>query len=76
VPTVPVIGSLTDTQRAIIAALSDARTVDEVIRTTGLDAGKVMSDVTLLEIRRVLVRSGRPRTFPQKMRGHDLPCGR
>ncbi len=32
--------------------------MDELIRSTGIDAAKVMAEVTLLEIRRFVVRTG------------------
>lgn len=50
--------TLSPMQLTIISALDEPATVDELIRKTGLDAAKVMSEVTLLEIRRQVVRTG------------------
>jgi DNA processing protein len=58
IPPSPLPSTLTETQRTIVAALAEPCTVDELIRSTGLEAAKLMSDVTILEIRRCIVRSG------------------
>lgn len=50
--------SLTDTQRAIVDALARPSTLDELSRATGLDAGQLRAETTLLEMRRVVVREG------------------
>lgn len=50
--------TLTDTQRAIITALAEPCTIDELIRATGIDAAKLMAETTLLEIKRFIVRDG------------------
>lgn len=53
-----VFNGLSEGQKAILEALETPRTMDELIRTTGIDAGKVMSELTMLEIQRRVVRSG------------------
>jgi DNA processing protein len=52
------VGVLSDGQRTILEALDTPRTMDELIRATGLDAGRVMSELTVLEIRRHVKRAG------------------
>lgn len=52
------VSSLTDTQRVIWEALDVARTFDELTRSTGLDAGQVRAETTLMEMRRIVVREG------------------
>lgn len=49
---------LTDRQRVIVEALAEPRTLDEVVRLTGLDASAVRTEATLLEVQRVLRRVG------------------
>jgi DNA processing protein len=49
---------LTDRQRVIVEALAEPRTLDEVVRLTGLDASAVRTEATLLEMQRVLRRVG------------------
>lgn len=49
---------LTDTQRRIVDALAEPRSIDELARATGLEAGRLLADTTMLEIRRVIVRNG------------------
>lgn len=58
IPASPLPSTLTDSQRIIVEALAEPCSVDELIRATGMDAAKLMSDVTILEIRRCIVRSG------------------
>ncbi len=50
--------NLTTPQRAILEALASPCTLDELARRTGLDAGVVRSEATVLEVRRVIVRRG------------------
>lgn len=50
--------ALTDRQRTIVESLSDPKSVDELCRATGLGANDIASDLTLLEIRRVVIREG------------------
>lgn len=49
---------LTETQRRIVEALAEPKSIDELARTTGLEAGRLLADTTMLEIRRVIVRNG------------------
>ena len=49
---------LTETQRRIVEALSEPRSIDDLARATGLEASRLLADATVLEIRRVVVRSG------------------
>lgn len=50
--------ALTDRQRTIVESLGDPKSVDELCRATGLEANDIASDLTLLEIRRVVIREG------------------
>lgn len=52
------LGSLSPPQRTIVEALADPATVDDLIERTGLEAGVIHSETTLLEIRQVVVRRG------------------
>lgn len=49
---------LTERQRVIVEALVQPRTLDEVVRLTGLDASAVRTEATVLEVRRVVRRTG------------------
>lgn len=50
---------LSETQRVIVRAIDgQALTVDAICRATGLEAGVVQAESTILEIRRVVVRDG------------------
>ncbi|MBL8745508.1 MAG: DNA-protecting protein DprA [Phycisphaerae bacterium] len=48
----------TDTQRAILAALREPASINEICRTTGLEPAIVQAETTVLEIRRVILREG------------------
>jgi DNA processing protein len=50
--------NLTDAQRAILDALAEARTFDELSRETGLDPSKLRAEVTVLEIQKRVARQG------------------
>ena len=52
------LGARTTTLRTLYDALEAPRTLDELERATGLSPGALRSDVTLLELRRVVVRHG------------------
>ena len=52
------LNSLTDAQRATLAALEGPLTLDELSRETGLDPAALRSEVTVLEIRRRVRREG------------------
>lgn len=54
----PAASSLTDVQQAILEALDKPLTPDELARATGLEAGVLRAQVTLLEVRRRIVRKG------------------
>jgi DNA processing protein len=49
---------LSEAQQAILAALAEPRTVDELVRATGLAAAEIRSEVTILEIQRRISRDG------------------
>ena len=51
-------GPVTDGQRAILAALAEPRTLDELARATGLSPAIVRSELTVLEIQRRVNRQG------------------
>lgn len=58
--------SLTEPQRAIVAAIaSEPLTIDALCRATGLDAGVILAETTLLEVRRVVHRDAAGRLSPQ-----------
>jgi DNA processing protein len=48
----------TPPQQAILAALSEPRTLDEVAQTTGLDIGALRAELTMLELQKRIVRRG------------------
>lgn len=50
--------SLSDTQRAILAALDAAKTFDELVRDTQIPAAALRTDISLLEIKRRVKREG------------------
>lgn len=50
--------TLSEPQRAIVAALDEPRTMDDLIRVTGLDPAMLLPEITMLEIRRVITRTG------------------
>jgi len=49
---------LTVSQRTLVEALIEPRTFDELVRTTGLDAGVLRADATILEVRGLVTRQG------------------
>jgi len=49
---------LSDPQRRIIESLDSPGSFDEIVRRTGLDAGVVRSETTMLELQRIVVRRG------------------
>lgn len=50
--------TLTDRQRAILGQLDTPRTIDQLAERVGLAPGELRAEVTLLELRRVIVREG------------------
>lgn len=50
--------SLSDRQRAILAALDEARSMDDVLARVGGDTPSLRADLTMLEIKRRVRRSG------------------
>lgn len=51
-------GILTDRQRVVWNALVEPMSIDELCRATGLDAGALLAETTVLEVRRLVVREG------------------
>ncbi len=49
---------LNDVQQRIVATLDDTKTLDEVVAATGLDAGRVRTEMTMLELRGAVQRDG------------------
>ena len=49
---------LSDSQRVVLAALSEPRSMDELARETGLEVATLRADVTVLEVRRRVRRMG------------------
>ena len=49
---------LSGPQRQIIESLDSPGSFDEIVRRTGLDAGVVRSETTMLEIQRIVIRRG------------------
>lgn len=50
--------SLSPTQRAILDAVKQPASINDICRTTGLEPAAIQAEATILEIRRVLVREG------------------
>ncbi len=50
--------TVSESQQRILEAIGEGRSMDEVCRATGMEAGQVASEVTMLEIRRLVVREG------------------
>jgi len=50
--------ALTDRQRTIVETLQEPRTMDEIVRMTGLDAAAVRTEATVLEVQQILKRVG------------------
>ncbi|MFM9957122.1 MAG: DNA-processing protein DprA [Phycisphaerales bacterium] len=50
--------ALTPNQTALVNALASPMSFDELVRATGLAAGAIQADLTLLELRRVIRREG------------------
>lgn len=50
--------SLSENQRTILAALSQPASIDDLCRSTGLEAASIQADTTILEVRRLVVREG------------------
>lgn len=50
--------ALSDLQRQIWEALGSPLTLDDLARATGIDAGQLRAETTLMEMRRVVVRTG------------------
>jgi predicted Rossmann fold nucleotide-binding protein DprA/Smf involved in DNA uptake len=49
---------LSDRQQAILAALEEPRTLDQLCEATGLEASAIRSELTMLELLRRVTRSG------------------
>lgn len=49
---------LTERQTRVVGALASPLSLEELIRATGLDAGALQADLTILELRRVVRREG------------------
>ncbi len=50
--------NLTVSQRTVLEALAEAKSLDELVRATGLEAGVVRADATILEVRGAIARDG------------------
>jgi len=50
--------SLSEQQRQIVVCLDAPGSFDEIVRRTGLDAGVVRSETTILELQKIVVRRG------------------
>jgi len=60
-------GNLNPTQKTIVEALADPQSLDELVRTTGLDAALVRTEITVLEVRKIIERAGATlRTRPSR----------
>lgn len=53
-----IVSALTETQRRILEALVEPRSMAELCRSTGLEPAVLQAETTLLEIRKVVVRQG------------------
>jgi DNA processing protein len=54
----PVKAALSDRQRAILDALEEPRTIDQLCEATGLEASELRSELTILELLRRIGRAG------------------
>lgn len=52
------IATLSDSQRRIHEALDGPLSADDLMKATGLEPGQLRADLTILELRRVITRSG------------------
>ena len=52
------VSTLTDTQRRIHSALESPLSADDLLKATGMEPGQLRADLTILELRRVVTRSG------------------
>jgi len=52
------IATLTDTQQRIHAALESPLSADDLLKITGLEPAQLRADLTILELRRAITRSG------------------
>jgi predicted Rossmann fold nucleotide-binding protein DprA/Smf involved in DNA uptake len=50
--------NLNDDQRAILRTLDDAMSLDDLVRRSGLDASIVRTEITMLELSRLIERRG------------------
>ena len=68
--------SLTDRQRLLLEALGEGETIDRLVEATGLDAGQVLAEATVLEIRGLIARRGdrfeRATVAPKRMPSKGL----
>lgn len=56
--TPPKLATLSPSQRAIYDELASPANIDDLTRRLGLDAGRIRADLTVLELRRCIVRRG------------------
>ena len=49
---------LSDSQKRVHDSLERAMSIDDIAKATGFDAARLRADLTILELRRVVVRSG------------------
>ncbi len=50
--------SLSESQRSVLASLNEPKSIDELARDTGLAMPTIQSDVTILELRKLIAREG------------------
>lgn len=54
----PKVSPLTDRQQILLAALESPLTFDQLVEATGMDAGVIQAELTVLELRRMVRREG------------------
>jgi DNA processing protein len=54
----PELDGLSESQRSILAALVEPKTLDELTRVTGVEPGRLRAELTVLEVRRRIRRQG------------------
>lgn len=66
-PSTPPLGALSPPQQQIVEAIGDGGGIDDLVERTGLAPGVVRSEITMLEIRRVVVKRGDRLILREKM---------
>jgi len=65
--------TLNTVQRQIVEALTEPASVEDIARTTGLEAHRIRAEVTMLELRRIVERRGNVLALAAKAGGSASP---